>query len=71
MHKVLNVFEKSLFLFRLSVSNDLRVDAERDLRDIGATKIDVHPLNKVSLLWMLICKSWAMLSKKCEGTYRI
>ena len=31
----------------LSVSNDLRVDAERDLRDIGASKIDVHPLNKV------------------------
>lgn len=30
----------------LSVSNDLRFDAERDLRDIGATKIDVHPLNK-------------------------
>lgn len=35
------------FPFRLSVSNDLKVDAERDLRDIGATKIDVHPLNKV------------------------
>ncbi|XP_052798983.1 protein strawberry notch homolog 1-like isoform X2 [Mya arenaria] len=30
----------------LSVSNDLRVDAERDLRDIGASKIDVHALNK-------------------------
>ncbi|XP_074642051.1 protein strawberry notch homolog 1-like [Tubulanus polymorphus] len=30
----------------LSVSNDLRVDAERDLRDIGAGKIDVHALNK-------------------------
>ncbi|XP_048257118.1 protein strawberry notch homolog 1-like [Haliotis rufescens] len=30
----------------LSVSNDLKVDAERDLRDIGAGKIDVHPLNK-------------------------
>ena len=36
------------FDFRLSVSNDLKVDAERDLRDIGATKIDVHPLNKVN-----------------------
>ena len=33
----------------LSVSNDLRVDAERDLRDIGAGKIEVHPLNKVSI----------------------
>ena len=30
------------------MSNDLKVDAERDLRDIGATKIDVHSLNKVS-----------------------
>ena len=34
--------------YRLSVSNDLRVDAERDLRDIGAGKIEVHPLNKVT-----------------------
>jgi hypothetical protein len=33
---------------RLSVSNDLKVDAERDLYDIGAGKIEVHPLNKVS-----------------------
>lgn len=31
----------------LSVSNDLRYDAERDLRDIGAKKINVYPLNKV------------------------
>ncbi|XP_055631316.1 protein strawberry notch isoform X2 [Toxorhynchites rutilus septentrionalis] len=30
----------------ISVSNDLRYDAERDLRDIGASKIEVHPLNK-------------------------
>ncbi|KAK3589794.1 hypothetical protein CHS0354_015798 [Potamilus streckersoni] len=30
----------------LSVSNDLKVDAERDLRDIGAGKVDVHALNK-------------------------
>lgn len=30
----------------LSVSNDLRYDAERDLRDIGAKKISVWPLNK-------------------------
>ena len=30
----------------LSVSNDLRYDAERDLRDIGAKKINVYPLNK-------------------------
>lgn len=30
----------------ISVSNDLRYDAQRDLRDIGASKIQVHPLNK-------------------------
>ena len=29
------------------MSNDLRVDAERDLRDISASKIEVYPLNKV------------------------
>lgn len=34
----------------LSVSNDLRYDAERDLHDIGAKKINVYPLNKVSLI---------------------
>ncbi|ESO95520.1 hypothetical protein LOTGIDRAFT_117101, partial [Lottia gigantea] len=31
----------------LSVSNDLKVDAERDLRDIGAGKIEVYALNKL------------------------
>jgi hypothetical protein len=31
----------------VSVSNDLKYDAERDLRDIGAAKIEVHALNKV------------------------
>ena len=31
----------------VSVSNDLKYDAERDLRDIGASKIEVHALNKV------------------------
>nr|CAH7748969.1 unnamed protein product [Callosobruchus chinensis] len=30
----------------VSVSNDLKYDAERDLRDIGAGKIEVHALNK-------------------------
>ncbi|XP_016924075.2 protein strawberry notch isoform X1 [Drosophila suzukii] len=30
----------------ISVSNDLKYDAERDLSDIGATRIDVHALNK-------------------------
>ncbi|KAJ9587310.1 hypothetical protein L9F63_019166, partial [Diploptera punctata] len=30
----------------ISVSNDLKYDAERDLRDIGANKIEVHALNK-------------------------
>lgn len=32
---------------RFSVSNDLKYDAERDLRDIGAKNILVHSLNKV------------------------
>lgn len=31
----------------ISVSNDLKYDAERDLRDIGAGKIEVFALNKV------------------------
>lgn len=30
----------------ISVSNDLKYDAERDLCDIGASKIEVHALNK-------------------------
>ncbi|GLH00308.1 Protein strawberry notch [Gryllus bimaculatus] len=30
----------------VSVSNDLKYDAERDLHDIGANKIEVHALNK-------------------------
>lgn len=34
----------------ISVSNDLKYDAERDLRDIGAGKIEVHRLNKVCFL---------------------
>lgn len=32
----------------ISVSNDLKYDAERDLSDIGAGKIEVHALNKVT-----------------------
>lgn len=31
----------------VSVSNDLKYDAERDLSDIGASHIDVHFLSKV------------------------
>uniref|UniRef100_A0A6I8SVM9 Protein strawberry notch homolog 1 n=1 Tax=Xenopus tropicalis TaxID=8364 RepID=A0A6I8SVM9_XENTR len=31
---------------KFSVSNDLKYDAERDLRDIGAKNIQVHSLNK-------------------------
>ena len=31
----------------MSVSNNLKYDAERDLRDIGAEKISVYPLNKI------------------------
>lgn len=38
----------------ISVSNDLKYDAERDLRDIGATKIEVHRLNKVIIFQIYI-----------------
>lgn len=34
-------------LHRFSVSNDLKYDAERDLKDIGAKNIPVYSLNKV------------------------
>uniref|UniRef100_A0A4W3J911 Protein strawberry notch homolog 1 n=1 Tax=Callorhinchus milii TaxID=7868 RepID=A0A4W3J911_CALMI len=34
-----------------SVSNDLKYDAERDLRDIGAKNIQVHPLNKKGVIF--------------------
>lgn len=34
-------------LCRFSVSNDLKYDAERDLKDIEASHIPVHALNKV------------------------
>lgn len=40
----LNGRKKALWI---SVSNDLKYDAERDLKDIGASKIEVHRLNKV------------------------
>lgn len=33
---------------RFSISNDLKFDAERDLKDIDALNIPVHALNKVS-----------------------
>ncbi|KAA3674887.1 uncharacterized protein DEA37_0003007 [Paragonimus westermani] len=42
----------------LSVSNDLKVDAERDLRDIGLGKIKVHSLNKFK---------YARISGKANG----
>lgn len=32
----------------VSVSNDLKYDAERDLSDIGASNIEVFALNKVT-----------------------
>lgn len=37
----------------ISVSNDLKYDAERDLKDIGATKLDIHALNKVLSIFFL------------------
>lgn len=38
----------------VSVSNDLKYDAERDLRDIGAGKIEVHSLSKVRVGSLLL-----------------
>lgn len=38
------------------MSNDLKYDAERDLRDIGAKNILVHSLNKVWKLFTIY--SW-------------
>lgn len=41
----------------ISVSNDLKYDALRDLRDIGVSKIEVHALNKVKSNYIhKICK---------------
>lgn len=37
----------------ISVSNDLKYDAERDLGDIGAGRIEVHRLNKVIMFHYL------------------
>ncbi|XP_063396548.1 protein strawberry notch homolog 1-like [Mytilus trossulus] len=45
----------------LSVSNDLKVDAERDLRDIGAGRIEVHSLNKLK---------YAKISSKENGSVK-
>lgn len=48
------IFSSFFFLlFRVSVSNDLKYDSERDLRDIGAGKIEVHSLNKVGIVKIL------------------
>lgn len=45
----------------LSVSNDLKVDAERDLSDIGAGRIEVHALNKFK---------YAKISSKENGSVK-
>ncbi|GIZ01189.1 protein strawberry notch homolog 1 [Caerostris extrusa] len=45
----------------LSVSNDLKYDAERDLKDIGAAKIEVHALNKFK---------YAKISSKVNGSVK-
>ena len=39
----------------VSVSSDLKIDSERDLRDIGADKIKVYALNKVSFRICVWC----------------
>lgn len=45
----------------VSVSNDLKYDAQRDLKDIGAGKIDVSPLNKFK---------YAKISSKVNGSVK-
>lgn len=45
----------------VSVSNDLKYDSERDLKDIGAKKIEVHPLNKFK---------YAKISSSANGNVR-
>lgn len=37
----------------LSVSNDLKYDAQRDFSDIGASRLQVHSLNKVNFIHIL------------------
>ena len=39
----------------VSVSNDLKYDAERDLGDIGAGHIDVHFLSKMKYVRLCFC----------------
>lgn len=48
----------------ISVSNDLKYDAERDLHDIGASKIEVHRLNKVNAILIDTQNSISVLSLK-------
>ena len=61
--KTENKLKRELFTsIRLSVSNDLKVDAERDLRDIGAHKIDVYSLNKVRNTHLSCCGNCLLLN---------
>lgn len=51
---------------RFSVSNDLKYDAERDLRDIGAKNIQVHSLNKVLTVWACYLLHWFVFDLKLK-----
>uniref|UniRef100_A0A8C5BJ74 Strawberry notch homolog 1 n=1 Tax=Gadus morhua TaxID=8049 RepID=A0A8C5BJ74_GADMO len=55
-----------------SVSNDLKYDAERDLRDIGAKNIQVHSLNKVSTAKGVIFATYSSLIGESQsgGKYK-
>lgn len=48
MQKLAELIDFPVLTFRFSISNDLKFDAERDLKDIDAPNIPVHALNKVS-----------------------
>ena len=45
----------------LSVSNDLKYDSERDLKDIGASKLEVHSLSKFK---------YAKINSKANGSVK-
>jgi hypothetical protein len=65
----------------LSVSSDLKFDAERDLSDIGASHIKVYPLNKLkyakisgdengSIKKGVLFSTYASLIGECRNVHR-
>uniref|UniRef100_A0A8D0A8Q1 Protein strawberry notch homolog 1 n=1 Tax=Sander lucioperca TaxID=283035 RepID=A0A8D0A8Q1_SANLU len=50
-----------------SVSNDLKYDAERDLKDIGAKNIQVHSLNKVRYKGVIFATYSSLIGESQSG----